>query len=90
MLNKEGLARLIATKLNVTKKDAEVVLDVVSESIVEGLVEHGKVKLDIGQFEVVERAARTARNPQTGEDIPVPAKRVAKFKASKKLKDAVL
>jgi DNA-binding protein HU-beta len=90
MLNKEGLARLIATKLDVTKKDAEVVLDVVSESIVEGLVEHGKVKLDIGQFEVVERAARTARNPQDGSEIQVPAKRAPKFKANKKLKEAVL
>jgi DNA-binding protein HU-beta len=89
-MNKKELVSLIGKKLDVTKKDAEVVLDAVSESIVEGLKEHGKVKLDIGQFEVVERAARTARNPQDGSEIQVPAKRAPKFKANKKLKDAVL
>ncbi|MED1863248.1 HU family DNA-binding protein [Fictibacillus nanhaiensis] len=86
-MNKKELVSLIATKLDVTKKDAEVVLNVVSESIVEGLVEHGQVKTDLGIFKVADKAARTARNPKTGEEINVPAKRVPTLKVSKAFKE---
>lgn len=45
------------------------------------------VKTDIGSFKVVERAARKCRNPRTGEEITVPARKVVKFTPSKKIKD---
>lgn len=51
------------------------------------LKEGKTVRTDIGSFKVVERAARTCRNPRTGEEISVPARKVVKFTLSKKLKD---
>lgn len=51
------------------------------------LKEGKTVRTDIGSFKVIERAARTCRNPRTGEEISVPARKVVKFSLSKKLKD---
>ncbi len=55
-----------------------------------GFGQRGKINLDrFGTFEVGERAARTGRNPRTGEEIQIPACKVVKFRAGKMLKDAV-
>ena len=71
----------------------KAVVEVVNETldvIVTGVVSSGKVSITgFGTFEARDRAARTARNPQTGEEIKVAATRVPAFKAGKSLKDTV-
>ena len=65
----------------------EQVLAIMLSRMAYALKEGKTVKTDIGSFKVVERAARTCRNPRTGEEITVPARKVVKFTPSKKLKD---
>ena len=89
-MNKAELVAAVAEKTNFTKKDAEVALNAVLASIEETLVKGDKVQLiGFGTFEVRDRAARTGRNPQTGEEIKIAAAKVPAFKAGKALKDAV-
>jgi DNA-binding protein HU-beta len=73
-----------------TKKDVEKVVNAFFSTI-EGTLKSGdKVQLiGFGTFEVRDRQARKGRNPQTGEEISIPAARVPAFKAGKALKDAV-
>ena len=69
---------------------AEQVVDIVIESIVNTLSKGGEVSIaGLGIFSTKTRAARQARNPRTGEPISVPAMRVPKFRPAKALKDAV-
>ncbi len=90
MANKADLIDGVATKSGLTKKDAtaavEALFDVVTETLAEG--ERVQV-IGFGSFEVRERAARKGRNPQTGEEIEIPATKVPAFKAGKGLKDSV-
>lgn len=80
----------VAEKANLTKKEADRVVSAVLESIEEALAAGDKVQLvGFGTFEVKDRAARTGRNPKTGEEIDIPATRVPVFKAGKALRDAV-
>lgn len=73
-----------------SKAHAEKVLTVIFETIKEGLSNGGEISIpSFGKFEVAERAQRTGRNPQTGEEIIIPATKVAKFKPGKELKEAV-
>ncbi len=90
MLNKTDLINSVAEKAEVTKKDAEKVINAVFASISDALAAGEKVQLvGFGTFEVKERAARVGRNPQTGETINISAAKVPAFKAGKVLKDAV-
>ncbi|HLR88648.1 MAG TPA: HU family DNA-binding protein [Atopostipes sp.] len=90
MANKADLIEGVASKTELTKKDAtaavEALFDVVTETLADG--ERVQV-IGFGSFEVRERAARKGRNPQTGEEIEIPATKVPAFKAGKGLKDAV-
>ena len=90
-MNKEILVKTVAESIDgATKKDIAVVVDTVFETIKDALASGEKVAIaGFGSFEVAERAARTARNPRTGEKIAVPASKAPKFKAGKALKDAV-
>lgn len=89
-MNKKELVNAVAEKAEMTKKDARVAVDAVLESITEGLVANGKVALtNFGSWVVSERAARKGRNPQTGEELEIPAKLTPKFKASKNMKESV-
>lgn len=89
-MNKTDLVNLVSEKADLTKKDSGIVIDAVFESVTEGLKEDGKVQLvGFGTFEVRERSARKGRNPQTGEEIDIPASKIPAFKAGKSLKDAV-
>lgn len=89
-MNKTDLVSNIAEKTEFTKKDAEKALNAVLATIEEALAKGDKVQLvGFGTFEVRERAARTGRNPQTGEDIQIAAAKVPAFKPGKALKDAV-
>ena len=90
-MNKKALTNKVAEAAEITKKDANLIIGHVMTGIKEGLFEDGKVTLvGFGTFKVVLRAARKARNPQTGEPIDVPAKMVPKFKPSKAMKELIL
>lgn len=89
-MNKANIAEAIHAKLGGTKVQAEEVLDIVIESIIGTLKKGGEVSIaGLGIFSTKIRAARQARNPRTGETIPVPSMRVPKFRPAKGLKDAV-
>lgn len=89
-MNKTELIASVAEKSELTKKDSAKAVDAALESIQETLVEGGKVQLiGFGTFEVRERAARKGRNPQSGEEIEIPASKSPAFKAGKQLKQAV-
>lgn len=89
-MNKTELVSSVAEKAELTKKDAEKAVNALFASIEEALAGGEKVQLvGFGTFEVRERKARTGRNPQTGEEIQIPAAKVPAFKAGKSLKEAV-
>ena len=89
-MNKQGLVDVVHQKLGGTKIQAEEVVDSIVNTIIETLKKGEEVSVaGFGIFSVKDRAARTARNPKTGEAVQVAASRAAKFRASKALKDAV-
>ena len=90
MANKAELIERVANTGNLTKKEATVAVDAVLSTIEKALADGEKVQLiGFGTFEVRERAARKGRNPQTNEEIQIPASKVPAFKPGKALKDAV-
>ena len=89
-MNKTELASAIAEKAEISKKDAEKALKAFTEVVAEELKKGEKVQLvGFGTFEVSERAARVGRNPQTKQEIKIPASKAPKFKAGKALKDSL-
>ncbi|ABY44667.1 HU family DNA-binding protein [Bacillus mycoides] len=89
-MNKTELIKNVAQNAEISQKEATVVLQTVVESITNSLAAGEKVQLiGFGTFEVRERAARTGRNPQTGEEMQIAASKVPAFKAGKELKEAV-
>ena len=83
-MNKGELISKIAEDAEITKTQAGAALDSLVEAITKSLKKGDKVTLvGFGTFSVTKRAARTGRNPQTGEAIKIKAKKVAKFKAGK-------
>ena len=89
-MNKADLVSSVAEKAEVTKKDSEKVTTAVFDVIEEALAKGDKVQLvGFGTFEVRDRAARTGRNPQTGEEIQIAATRVPAFRAGKALRDSI-
>ena len=89
-MNKSELIAAIAAKTGATKKDAEATLNAFIDVVTETLVKGDKVQLvGFGSFEVRKRAARKGRNPQTKEEIKIPASKAPVFKAGKALKDLV-
>jgi len=88
-MNKTELVNAVAAK-GFSKKDADVAVKAVLDSITEALKKGEKVQLiGFGTFEVRERAEKEAGNPRTGETIKVAATKVPAFKAGQALKDAV-
>lgn len=88
-MNKTQQIEKISNKLNVSKKQADLILATVAETIREGLETEGKIRIsDLGTFEVRQRAERKGRNPQTGEEIKIAASKTVAFKATKALKEA--
>ena len=89
-MNKTELIASLSNKTGITKKDAGEVVGALIDVIKETLNAGEKVQLvGFGTFEVKERPARTARNPQTGKTIKVAASKAPVFKAGKELKDIV-
>ena len=89
-MNKTELVDAIAKQSKLTKKDAEAALKAFTDTVTKALKKGDKVQLvGFGTFEVVKRAAREGRNPQTGKAMKIKASKAPKFKAGKALKDAL-
>ncbi|MCK8817745.1 HU family DNA-binding protein [Natroniella sulfidigena] len=97
-MTKTKLVEQIAEKTGITKKDTKETLDAMLDIVTENLKEEAKKPADerakiqligFGSFEVRDRSARTGRNPQTGEEMQIPARTVPAFKPGKSLKETV-
>jgi DNA-binding protein HU-beta len=89
-VNKNDLVDAVAERTGLAKSDAARAVEAVLGTVTETLHKGDQVALSgFGTFVVKERAARTGRNPRTGESIAIPASRVPAFKAGKALKDAL-
>lgn len=89
-MNKAQLIDAMAEKAGLSKADAKKALDAFVGATTDALKGGDRVALiGFGSFSVSERAARTGRNPQTGKEITIAAKKVVKFKAGAELADAV-
>lgn len=90
LMNKGDLIEVVADKAGLTKADAGRAVEAVMEAITKALRSGKQVSLvGFGTFQVKKRAARTGRNPRTGETIQIKASKMPGFKAGKALKDAV-
>ena len=90
-MNKVELVAAVSEKAGITKRDAEKAITALVETIEEALKAGQKVSLvGFGTFEVRDRKPRVGRNPQTGEEIRIPASRVPSFKAGKSLRESVV
>ncbi len=89
-MNKAELVAAIADRTELPKKDAEAALKAFTDVVAEELKKGEKIQLvGFGTFEVSERAERVGRNPQTGDEMKIPASKAPKFKAGKALKDMI-
>lgn len=89
-MNKSQLVKQVQSRLEVSKNEAEKAVNTVIEVIQETLQQRENVAIQgFGTFSTHRKEQYTARNPQTGEPIVVPAKYVPKFKPGKRLKEAV-
>jgi len=89
-VTKGELVGQIASEANISKAAAEKALKAFIDGVTNSLKNGDKVSLvGFGTFDISKRAARTGRNPQTGEEITIKASNAPKFKAGKSLKDAV-
>ncbi|MEX0729224.1 MAG: HU family DNA-binding protein [Aquisalimonadaceae bacterium] len=89
-MNKSELIEAVAQSADLSKASATKAVDAVVEAVTKALKENDTVSLvGFGTFSVRERAARSGRNPRTGETIRIPSSKVPGFKAGKALKDAV-
>ena len=89
-MNKTDLVSAVAEKSDLTKANAGRAVDAVLDAITEGLKSGNTITLlGFGTFSVKERAARTGRNPKTGEELQIKASKVPSFKPGKGLKDSV-
>ena len=89
-MNKTELINAVAKAAELTRKDADKAVNAAFDAITAALKAGDKVQVvGFGGFEVKERAARTARNPRTGEEIKIAASKAVTFKPGKALKDEV-
>ena len=89
-MTKADLVEEVAKVTELTRKDSEVIVDTLFESVIKALRIGDKLEVrGFGSFRVRQRNARVGRNPKTGEKVEVPAKRVPYFKPSKELKDLI-
>jgi DNA-binding protein HU-beta len=89
-MNKTEFIDYIANQHGCTKKEAEKAIDIFTSSVIEAVREGKEISLiGFGSFSVSKIAARSGRNPRTGEALKIPAYNQVKFKVGQKLKDAV-
>ena len=85
-MNKAQLIDAMAAESGLTKVDSRKALDAFIKATVEALLGGDKISLvGFGSFSISERSARTGRNPRTGQELKIPAKKVVKFKAGSEL-----
>jgi len=90
MVTKKDLTAEVAEITDLSKKDAEDIINAFLESVKNSLKKGEKVSIaGFGNFEIRERSARVGRNPRTGESMNIAASRVPAFKAGKELKELV-
>ena len=89
-MTKADLVEKVAREADMTKKDAEQLVEIIFDSITGTLNKGEKIELrGFGSFRVRERGARRGRNPKTGDPVSIPAKRVPYFKPGKELKELI-
>lgn len=89
-MNQSELIAAVTAKTDLSKKQTETLLKITGEVITDALAKGDEVTiLGIGKLSVTEKAERKGRNPATGAEITIPAKKAPKFTAAKALKDAV-
>jgi len=89
-MTKADLVEQVAKEAEMTKKDAEQLVEIIFDSITDSLNKGEKIELrGFGSFRVRERNSRMGRNPKTGDAVSIPAKRVAYFKPGKDLKELI-
>ena len=89
-MNKAELVEEVSSETGLTKKASREAVDAMTSVITDALAREDKVTLvGFGAFQVMKRKARKGRNPQTGKELQIPAKKVAKFKPGKGLREAV-
>ncbi|MBT3982923.1 MAG: integration host factor subunit beta [Bacteriovoracaceae bacterium] len=89
-MTKAELVEKVANQIKLTKKQTEIIVNTVFQSITNSLAEGEKVELrGFGSFRIRERNSRVGRNPKSGEKVEVPAKKVPFFKAGKELRALV-
>ena len=89
-MNRQELIAAIAAEANITKAEASKALEALTGTIIKTLKKGDNVSLiGFGTFKVTERAARTGRNPQTGKELKIAARKAPGFSAGKALKDAL-
>lgn len=89
-MTKNEVIDAVADSSGMTKKDTETIINTLGEVIKEAMAKGEEVRfIGFGSFEVKDRAGRKGRNPQTGEEIEIPAAKVPVFKCGKLLKSAV-
>lgn len=89
-MNKKELISTLAEKTGMKQDDVNTLLTELIGTVTETLQSGDNVALvNFGTFEVVDKAARKSRNPRTGEEIQIPAKRVPRFRPGKGFKEAI-
>ena len=89
-MNKAQLIDAMASEANLTKADAKKALDAFINTTSDSLKKGDRLSLvGFGSFSISNRAARTGRNPKTGAEMQIPAKKVVKFKAGSELAESV-
>ena len=89
-MTKADIVEQVSLEAEMTKKDAEQLVEIVFDSIIEALNKGEKVELrGFGSFRTRQRGARKGRNPKSGAAVDIPAKRVAYFKPGKELKEII-
>ncbi|MSS72445.1 MAG: HU family DNA-binding protein [Candidatus Latescibacteria bacterium] len=90
MANRGDVVQAIAEATQLSKKDAENAFETLIDYLTQALKREEKVTISgFGAFSAGHRAARTGRNPRTGDSVAIPASKVPRFKAAKVFKDAV-
>ncbi len=89
-MTKADLVEEVLTLGDLTRRDCEIIVETVFESVVGALKRGDKIEIrGFGSFRIRQRNSRVGRNPKTGAKVEVPAKRVPYFKPSKELRDLV-
>ncbi|UCG93965.1 MAG: HU family DNA-binding protein [Candidatus Aerophobus sp.] len=89
-MNKAELVEEVADQTGLTKRVSREAVDAMISAITDSLAREERVTLvGFGSFQVMQRKARRGRNPQTGRELQIPAKKVPKFKAGRGLREAV-